>query len=94
MTILILIMSYIWHEIINVKKKIKKLYFMVFFTHLRFDTGLSVVPIGKPVIPISILIFYFWISKFQFRPIFIVTGVTDWFRRQCPVFQPVRGVAG
>jgi hypothetical protein len=50
-------------EIINVKKKIKKLYFMVFFNLLRtgrftcFGTDLSVVPIGKLVIPTDILIF-------------------------------------
>jgi hypothetical protein len=67
MAILILIISYIYgmhkSEIINVKKKIKKLYFMVFFNLLRtgrftcFDTDLSVVPIDKLVIPTGILIF-------------------------------------
>jgi hypothetical protein len=57
-------------EINNVKKKQKKLYFTVFFDHLRaaqfigFSTSLPVVPIGKPIIPIVILVFCFSISKF------------------------------
>jgi hypothetical protein len=54
MDILAVVMSYIWpekSEINNVKKKPKKLYFTVFFDHLRagrltgFDTGLPVVSI-------------------------------------------------
>jgi hypothetical protein len=52
------------------KKNKKKLYFTVFFDHLRaarfigFSTDLPVVPIGKPIIPIVILVFCFSISKF------------------------------
>jgi hypothetical protein len=50
-------------------KKTKKLYFTVFFDHraarfIGFSTGLPVVPIGKPIIPIVILVFCFSISKF------------------------------
>jgi hypothetical protein len=43
---------------------------MIFFDHVcaglftGFGTGLPVVPIGKPVIPTGILVFYFSISKF------------------------------
>jgi hypothetical protein len=63
-------------EINNVKEKTKKLYFTIFFDHLRagrftgFGTGLPVVLIGKPVIPTDIPVFCFSISKFQFKPVF------------------------
>jgi hypothetical protein len=83
-------------EINNVKKKTKKLYFMVFFDHLRadrftgFGTGLPVIPIGEPVIPTGISVFCFSISKFQFRSVFVVTGDTgsDRFPRQYRFFIP------
>jgi hypothetical protein len=51
-------------------RKNQKTLFYSLFDHLRvdrftgFDTGLSVIPIGKPVIPTGIPIFCFSISKF------------------------------
>jgi hypothetical protein len=65
-------------------RKIPKnpLFYSLFSDHLRvdrfigFSTDLSVVPIGKPVIPTGIPASSFSNSKFKFRPVFAVTGHT------------------
>jgi hypothetical protein len=90
--------SYSYHVIHMACTKVKSIMSRKKFILRSFLTicalaGLPVVPIGKPVIPTGILVFYFLISKFQFRPVlsvFVVTGHTggNRFLRQYWFFNP------